>query len=282
MLKCAVILAETATTHAAATWILENRPWDFLAVLYDGLDHLFMEYQTPQQAHISATDFANYRDVVATAYRFHDLMLARLLALAGNDATVALVSDHGFRSGTQRLRETEKSLEGLSRWHRPEGICVMHGPGIRQGETPGTASVLDVTPTILRLFGLPVGEDMDGKAWGKVIEEGSPPQSLTSWDDVPGDAGLHSSDLRQSSADSLLVLRHLINLGYVAPPSVDAQTTVDECMATNQFNLCRSLHFAGNYAESINLLGSLVRTHPQNGAYRETLDKIQATRASDG
>jgi hypothetical protein len=142
--------------------------------------------------------------------------------------------------------------------------------------------VLDVTPTILRLFGLPVGDDMDGRAWGEVIEDVLSPPSVPSWDDVPGDAGLHPSDLRQSSTDSLLVLRHLIDLGYVAPPSADVQTSVDECVATNQFNLGRSLHFAGEESEAISVLERLVRGNPDNAAYREELAKIQAARAADG
>jgi predicted AlkP superfamily phosphohydrolase/phosphomutase len=284
LLKCAVILAETATIHAAATWILEHQPWEFLAVLYDGLDHfshMFMDYHPPHQAHVPAADFANYRHVVATAYRFHDQMLARLLELAGDDVIVLLVSDHGFRSGEQRLRETEKSLEGLSRWHRPEGVCVLHGPGILKGGTPIDASLLDVTPTILRLFGLPLGDDMDGRAWDEVIDAVEARPGVPSWDEIAGDAGLHASDLRQSPADSLLVLRHLIELGYIAPPSEDVQQMVDECVATNQFNLGRSLHFAGRGADAVSVLERLVQKHPHNASYAAALQQAQSARRSD-
>ena len=158
----------------------------------------------------------------------------------------------------------------------------MHGPGVRSGRTPAGASLLDVTPTILRLFGLPVGEDMDGRAWSEVIEGVKAPASIPSWDDVPGDAGLHSSELRQSPADSLLVLRHLIELGYIAPPSADVERTVDECVATNEFNLGRSLVFAGKNAEAISVLERLVQRYPDNHAYCEALAKAQSVRASDG
>ena len=33
------IIADNATIHAAATYILENEAWDFLGVYYDGIDH---------------------------------------------------------------------------------------------------------------------------------------------------------------------------------------------------------------------------------------------------
>jgi predicted AlkP superfamily phosphohydrolase/phosphomutase len=39
----------------------------------------------------------------------------------------------------------------------------MKGEHIQQDERIYGATLLDVTPTILTLFGLPVGEDMDGR-----------------------------------------------------------------------------------------------------------------------
>src|SRR5437763_5346347 len=32
-------LAECVSIHSAATWLLENEPWDFFAVYYDAIDH---------------------------------------------------------------------------------------------------------------------------------------------------------------------------------------------------------------------------------------------------
>jgi predicted AlkP superfamily phosphohydrolase/phosphomutase len=279
LLKCAVIIAETATTHAAATWAIEREPWDFMAVLYDGLDHfghMFMDYHPPKLPWISSSDFEHYQHVMAKAYSFHDMMLGRLLELAGEDAVVILVSDHGFCSGEDRPRQTVKTLEGLSRWHRPAGICVMHGPGVRQGVRLEGASLLDVTPTILSLFGVPIGQDMDGRPWLEAIEFAEPADSIPSWEQTPGDAGLHAAELRQSNADSLQVLRHLINLGYLAPASTDIQAAIDETLDTNQFNLARSLIFAGEHDRGIEILTSLVQKHPHNEDFREALSSATA------
>jgi len=44
----------------------------------------------------------------------------------------------------------------------PEGIFIAHGPAIVPGELEG-ARIIDVAPTVLRLFGLAVPSDMDGK-----------------------------------------------------------------------------------------------------------------------
>src|SRR5207249_1558220 len=97
--ELAATLAACVSVHAAVTHVMEHEPWDFLVVHYDAIDrvgHRFMTYHPPRLDHVSEADFALYKDVVAGMYRFHDLMLDRLLELAGPEATVLLVSAHGF------------------------------------------------------------------------------------------------------------------------------------------------------------------------------------------
>jgi len=47
--------------------------------------------------------------------------------------------------------------------HRPEGIFLGAGPGIRQGVALPALSILDVTPTLVHLLGLAVPEDYEGR-----------------------------------------------------------------------------------------------------------------------
>lgn len=287
LLKCAVMLAETATTHAAATWILERQPWDFLAVLYDGIDHfshLFIDYHPPQQRHVSDEDFARYRHVLSACYQFFDLMLGRLLQLAGQDATVIIVSDHGFLSGDRRLQTTDRSLEGLSKWHRPEGLVAMCGRGIRSGARLREATLLDVAPSVLQLLGFPVGDDMDGRPWVEVMDDARQPQFIPSWDAVGevAEAMPAPNPALQTPIDSLQMLRHLIALGYLAPPSEDAQADIDACVTTNQFNLARALLDAGNYVEGVTMLESLVQRHPDNRDFAAALAAARDARPPHG
>jgi arylsulfatase A-like enzyme len=46
---------------------------------------------------------------------------------------------------------------------------MIKGPGIRPGYLPD-ASVLDIAPTILNIFDLPVGKNMDGKVLHQVLK----------------------------------------------------------------------------------------------------------------
>jgi predicted AlkP superfamily phosphohydrolase/phosphomutase len=82
LMSFAKILSENCSIHNAATWILQNEPWDFLAVYYNGIDHFchgFMHYHPPRMEGIPEDRFEIYKDVVNGAYRFHDMMLETLL-----------------------------------------------------------------------------------------------------------------------------------------------------------------------------------------------------------
>ncbi|RMH06315.1 MAG: hypothetical protein D6704_07480 [Nitrospirae bacterium] len=162
----AKIFAETASIHAAATAIMQLEPWDFMAVYYDAIDHFchgFMRYRPPRSPWIPEQDFELYHGVVEAAYRFHDLMLGALMTLAGEDTTIVIASDHGFHPDRLRPQHLPNEPAGPAEEHRPYGILAMKGPGIKRDELVFGATLLDVTPTLLTLFGLPVGRDMDGK-----------------------------------------------------------------------------------------------------------------------
>jgi hypothetical protein len=53
--------------------------------------------------------------------------------------------------------------------HHPDGIAVFCGPGVQPGGVVTNGSVLDLTPTVLALLGMPVARDMDGKVMSGVI-----------------------------------------------------------------------------------------------------------------
>ena len=100
---------------------MEIEPADFTAVYYDAVDHFshaFMPYHPPRLEWVKEEDFELYKEVVRGAYRFHDMMLERLLQLAGPETTIILCSDHGFESGAKRPRATPREPAGPAVWHR--------------------------------------------------------------------------------------------------------------------------------------------------------------------
>ena len=50
-------------------------------------------------------------------------------------------------------------------------MLLLAGPGIKNDATIPGATLLDITPTVLALFGLPVGRDMEGKVLVNAFED---------------------------------------------------------------------------------------------------------------
>ena len=55
--------------------------------------------------------------------------------------------------------------------HSDPGVIIIYGKNIKQNGLKKDAHILDITPTILYLLGLPVAEDMEGKVLTQAIDE---------------------------------------------------------------------------------------------------------------
>jgi tetratricopeptide (TPR) repeat protein len=209
--------------------------------------------------------------VVENGYRYHDLMLGRLLALAGPDCAVMLMSDHGFHSDKLLPDYIPAEAAGPAVEHRPFGIFCMAAPGVRTGERIYGASVLDVTPTALHLLGLPAGMDMDGKVLVNAFNDGRAVAKIKSWDAVEGNDGSHPADARFDGVAAVEALNQLVDLGYVAPPAKDARSAVDECLAEQRYNLALAHADAGRPDLAAPVLRELIARDPEQGRFYSAL-----------
>lgn len=270
----AKILAENCSIHNAATWILRHEPWDFMAVYYNGIDHFchgFMHFHPPRMEGIPEEKFEIYKDVVNGAYRFHDMMLQTLLELAGPDVTVILVSDHGFHSDHLRPRGIPMEPAGPAVQHRQFGIVCMQGAHIKQDERIYGATLLDVMPTILTLFGLPVGEDMDGRVLVQAFEEPPTIARIPSWENEVGNCGMHPADLRMDPAAAQAVLQQFVALGYIQPPSEDQARAAEVAVREQQYNLARVYLDSRRYSEALPIFEELKKKWPDQPRFVQHL-----------
>ncbi len=270
LLPIAKNLADCSCIHNAATYIMENEEWDFLAVYYDAIDHFchgYMRYHPPRQAHIPVQDYELYKDVVSSAYRFHDMMLGRLLDLAGPDTTVMLISDHGFHPDHNRPKLVPDEPTGPAIEHSPYGIVVMKGPGIIRDELLFGASLLDVTPTLLHIFGLPAANDMDGKVLIQAFEDKTILSPVQSWENINGEDGRHPENLQLSEEEMHAELQQLIELGYIKDPGENKEQAIKNTVAENNFNLARAYYNGQQWKEGISVLEKLHNEYPQTLRY---------------
>jgi len=258
-LQLAMILAEMLSVHAATTWLVEHEPWHFLAVYHGAIDlagHYFMRFRAPQMEGVSAQDFENYKEVMNGVYCFHDMMLGRIVQLAGPDAAIVLVSDHGFESGRFRpLTDHGTKDDSPLMWHRSHGVLCMAGPGIRPDELVHGAGLLDIAPTILAMFGLPAAADMPGRVLAEAFTSPAIPERIPTWEDgKPHDTGESLPDDFEATA---VMMQQLADLGYVDPISDDAVETLRLSEKANKFALAQVYVSTGRPDEAIPLLEAL-------------------------
>ncbi len=259
------ILADCSTVHSAATHLIEHEPWDFMAVYYDAIDHFshgFMKYHPPRQRQISVRDFDLYSGVIEAGYRFHDMMLGRLLKFAGPETTVILMSDHGFHPDHLRPKAIPLEPAGPAVEHRDFGILVIAGPDIKKDELIHGANLLDICPTVLTLFGLPVGRDMDGKPLVEAWE--TPPEvpSIESWDEVEGNAGRHPPERTLHPFESKEALDQLVALGYIDQPDENADKAVENTVRELRYNLAMAYMDCDRHSEAAEILRELYEKEP--------------------
>lgn len=259
------VLSDNATVHAVATAIMECEPWDFAAVYYDGIDHFshaFMHYHPPRLDWVPEKDFEMYQGVLHGAYRFHDMMLGRLLELAGPDTAIILCSDHGFESGARRPRGTPREPAGPAVWHRQYGIFVMVGAGIKQDERIYGASLIDLTPTVLTLFGLPVGQDMDGRVLLEAFETPPAVTTVPSWDDMPGEAGTHGVDAGIDRDQAQELMQQFAALGYIEDPKANKEKQAESAEIEAKYNVARTMMWREQPDKALPLLEEIARRRP--------------------
>jgi tetratricopeptide (TPR) repeat protein/predicted AlkP superfamily phosphohydrolase/phosphomutase len=218
------IVASTRTYEAIGAELLRRQPRGFHAVYNESTDtvaHLFMPFRPPRRHDVDRRRAAAFGAVVDAAYREADAWVGRMLERVGRGWTVIVASDHGFKHGDNRPTTDPRVDHGPGAdWHDRFGILILWGPDIRSGARVADASVLDLTPTILALYGLPVGEDMDGRVLEEALEPAflaaHPPRTVPTYER----GGAPPGPVEPSTQDPELIAK-LRALGYLGSGSDD-------------------------------------------------------------
>ena len=175
--RLATFLAAAASRHSAATWVLESEPdWNLALLHYPFLDELgqvFMAFHPPRRRHVSPEDFVAYRRVMTGAYELFDAMLGRLVDLVGKNTVLLLVSTRGFLTGSTRPAPGPDEQADAVDFHRPVGLAVLSGPGVREDERIEHTALPDILPTVLTLLDLPVPANLPGRVWREALVDGN-------------------------------------------------------------------------------------------------------------
>lgn len=162
-------------------YLFERFPVDAFATyfrLIDVVSHFACGYIDPQllkkgkeeeqKGKVSPETLASidraFSQILKPIYAYSDRILGKFLKLVNSQTTVIIVSDHGFgfHKGGYGHSDTPEI---------PHGIILIKGPHIKKGYKIKNAHIYDILPTLLYVFNLPIGKDIDGKVLEEAFSE---------------------------------------------------------------------------------------------------------------
>lgn len=215
----AVALEDLRWTFAAdetfarvGTVLLREDPPDFFGIYFRGPDAVCHKYWGMRDIDPSGPRRSAFTPTVDRYYEYMDEVLGRLLPFTGEDWTVFVISDHGYKGAT--VLEDGSLMLGVGS-HRIQGVLIARGPNIRRGVRIEGAAVEDITPTLLYLHGLPMGRDMAGEPLWSLFEpefrKAHPPRFIETYE--TGEAAARPA-VDAAPVDEALKQR-LRSLGYL-------------------------------------------------------------------
>ena len=113
--------------------------------------------------------------------------------------------------------EADPNLPGT---HRPEGVVALAGAGVTPGRTL-SAQLVDIAPTVLQMFGLPIPDFMEGTPLTAMPKSGTSTRTERLDQPRPAVNGPHAAapntnaEFSFSDADQAIIEQRLADLGYL-------------------------------------------------------------------
>ena len=115
--------------------------------------------------------------------------------------------------GEERLFVDGAPLTGWKGTHTRDGIFIARGPRVKPGVNVEKASILDVAPTLLHSFGIPILDEMDGRVLDEIFEDAS---GLSERSAVKPMMEGKTDDSSFDDEEKALIEERLRKLGYIS------------------------------------------------------------------
>lgn len=169
-------LARDLTTRNVAVDLLRrDRDWRLFGVYFRAVDlthHLTWRLRG-ETGDAAADPELRMKPVIERYHEAMDGIVGDVLAEVPADAVVILLSDHGFEDRWAHSRA-------------PDGFAILAGGPVAPSAERGRLSIYDVAPTAAVLLGLPVAQDLDGRARSDLLDPAFtaafPPRAVSTWE----------------------------------------------------------------------------------------------------
>jgi hypothetical protein len=281
-----VFLARDFSHQAAMMTLASTCQWDFAAVHFPALGAIsqaFLPYHPPRRHGVPEEEFGLYRNVIRGACRLLDQLLGKLVAAVGETTSVLVVSAHGV---TPHPTHAGQAADDKEAWKSPHGLFSAGGPGWVGDALVVGATVLDVAPSVLTWFGLPIGDDLEGRVLVEGFAQKPQVTRVATWE--PAQAVVSAAVATGSSPSPPLEERAGERRSFAR--EVLDSTTVAEDLASlgnpqaaailqreSDWNLAQSYLDAARCAEALPLLEGLFRGFPERLELGHALFQCQLT-----
>jgi predicted AlkP superfamily phosphohydrolase/phosphomutase len=234
-------IASDETYFEIAKALVPERPADLTMLYFGGPDvagHRFWRHYRPWEFSWSGSSPAADAALACTVPRYYqwvDRMVGEMVALAGEDATILIVSDHGMHA-TATSAPNERYTTG-DHQDAPPGVLIAAGPGVakqggwdaflERGALPTRGNVYSIAPTVLGLLGIPAARDMEGSLAREILT----PAALARIDALCAvdthDAGFREPERVEAPADREdEFVERMAALGYILVPEAPEDDAV--------------------------------------------------------
>jgi len=196
-----------------AEYFLSRFSFDMIMLYFHGIDavqHRFWDnYKNGNGGKI-------FQDVIRQYYEFIDEVLGDLLSRMPKKKSVFITSDHGHENvgKIKNIVDTILKKDKISGSHSnaPDGIFITSGYGVKKGVRVKNISIYDIVPTILPIWNLPVGRDMEGDPRIEIYD-----RNITSVKHINSYEGLMSVDIGRENdlTEDEEIFNRLRDLGYI-------------------------------------------------------------------
>ncbi|NNE43109.1 MAG: hypothetical protein HKN12_02785, partial [Gemmatimonadetes bacterium] len=207
---------DLTTRNVAVDLLQRDRDWRLFGVYFRSVDlshHLTWKFhRTAADGNpAGAPDARRLGDVVERYHEFMDGVVGEVLAQVPPEATIILLSDHGFEDVYDHRRG-------------PDGFAIVAGGPTAPaaggadggvGADRGRISVYDVAPTVARLLGIPVADELPGTVREDILDpafvDAYPPFRVTTWERADRSVATTGDALETDAAE----IERLRALGYI-------------------------------------------------------------------
>ncbi|MBM4268849.1 MAG: tetratricopeptide repeat protein [Deltaproteobacteria bacterium] len=236
---------------------------DLLMVYVEGVDsssHLFGHlFRAEGLGGELAEQQKRFGKTVEQMYVYADGLVAEYLAALGEDATLVVLSDHGFELAAlpEDPSKTRDMRRVSAKNHRIDGILYLYGESVKPGAAIQGAKLVDVAPTVLALEGIAPAKDMSGRVLLEGLDLPEPERTVATFEGGADDTS--KEEVADASVDPAILSR-LEALGYLEAESPRGER-----------NLAAIAFEDGRYEEAIVAYRAEVEKNPDDASAHASL-----------